>query len=127
MRKSEERLDKLFDFQSALLEYMTGLQIPEVTTIKTAIATVEQRAGISVQAHLGFGQFQDHNQLKNTTTEQGNYFGELDPNNKATGRGINIYKDTDIYIGHFQDGSITTGKFVCFSKNGDQIVGEMYL
>jgi hypothetical protein len=36
---------------------MTGLQIPEVTTIKTAIATVEQRAGISVQAHLGFGQF----------------------------------------------------------------------
>ncbi len=40
------------------------------------------------------------------------YFGELNENNQAHGRGITIDKDGEIYIAYFKNGKVSTGHYI---------------
>ncbi len=56
------------------------------------------------------------------------YFGELNENNRAHGRGIRILNDGFINIGYFEDGWLSTGSnCITIYDDGDFSVGEYYL
>jgi hypothetical protein len=57
-----------------LLQYLTDQKIPEVARIKDFIPTIEKRAKISFNAHLGKGALKP---LKTKTYPKNKYYGEL--------------------------------------------------
>jgi hypothetical protein len=54
------------------------------------------------------------------------YFGELNENNEAHGRGIRIYNCDHILIGYWKDGECATGHYISISPDGGFSVGEKY-
>ncbi len=53
-------------------------------------------------------------------------FGEVNEDNRLQGRGIEIYTNGLIYIGYWQNGSLSTGNYITISKDGWFKVGEEY-
>ena len=85
-------------------------------------STVEKRAKISVKDHLGKGALTP---LQTYTDSDKKYYGELHPNGRLHGRGINIY-DNGIIIGYFENGGLSTGNYIYICWNGEFRVGERY-
>ena len=89
--------------------------------LRAAIATVEQKADISVRRHLGFGEA--NKRIRHFTGNDGReYIGELNSDNKLHGRGILITLFGYIRIGYFNKGEDAPGNYITISnvKNGDE-------
>ncbi len=82
--------------------------------IKDFIPTIEKRAKISMNDFLGKGALTRIKTKKGTLG--GKYYGELNANSEAHGRGISIYNDGRIWIGYFEDGWLSTGNFIQIDK-----------
>ena len=81
---------------------------------------------MSVQKYLEFGQKEDNQIIQTWISKESNkrYFGELDSDSKATGRGICIDSQEYIWFGFFKDGSLANGHFICIVNDGKFKVGE---
>ncbi len=55
------------------------------------------------------------------------YFGEVNENKKAQGRGIFIDNSGRIRIGYFENGSWSTDNYIYIDSDGGFSVGEIYL
>ena len=77
------------DFWEELFQCMVYKQIPKVDELRAAIATVEEKADISVRRHLAFGEA--NKRIRHFSGNDGKeYIGELNSDNKLHGRGILI-------------------------------------
>ena len=113
------------DFLSAMIQLAVEKQVPIFEKLKTEIARVEQRAGISVRNHLGFGQIAG-TQIKYLKTKDYDYIGEININNQPHGRGIEIGNDCSIIIAYRKNGDGAAGKFININSDGAFEVGDVY-
>lgn len=102
---------------------MTDQQIPEVKRIKELIPTIESRAKIRVWDYLGKGAL--YTPLNTITYTDGKYFGEVNSNGEAHGRGIIIFSDHDIIIEYCEKG-FRTGNYITIFGDGRFRVGVAY-
>ena len=79
--------------------------VPEEANLYVKIASLEERAGISVSDYLAFGAIDDNlkQQLKVRKGKYGIYYGERSEDNLNHGKGIYIESNGDIYINYFAD------------------------
>jgi hypothetical protein len=84
--------------------------------------------GMSVANYLDFGNWENNDTIKAWKDEENgkNYFGELDADNIASGRGINIDSQDGIWFGHFESGNLAIGNYVCIIDDVKFRVGERY-
>jgi hypothetical protein len=54
-------------------------------------------------------------------------FGEVNEKNRLHGRGIGIWNDGFIGIGYFENGKLSTGKYITIFYTGSFKVGECYM
>ena len=107
-----------------LLQYLIDQEIPEVARIYDLIPTVEMRAKISLNKYLGKPILTP---LQSKTYSNGSkYYGELNENDKPHGRGILILNADDIRIAYYENGKISTGKYIHIHSDGCFTVGEIY-
>ncbi len=122
----EEKEEPQKEFWTELFQYLVDQKIPELEEVREKIATVEKRTNISVHDYLGFGAL--HTPLKTYTDSYGKYYGELNADGEAHGRGIGISNDGHIIIGYFVENDwYSTGNYIVISSDGDFLVGKFYL
>ncbi len=109
-----------------LLQYLTDQKIPEVARVKEFIATVEKRAKISVNDHLGKQPLTSPLQTK--TNSNFKYYGEVNADGEEHGKCISIRYDGTITIGFFKNGYwLSTGHYITINSDGEFRVGECYM
>jgi hypothetical protein len=105
---------------------MTRQKIRDVARIKELLPTVEKRAKISVNDHLGKGTLLTP--IQTITDSDYKYYGEVNADGEEHGRGIQIWNDGDIWIGYFENGVWSTGNYIRIWDDGDKFeVGEYYM
>jgi hypothetical protein len=119
----EEKEEPQKEFWTEMFQYLVDQKIPELEKVRETIATVEKRANISVHDYLGGGAL--HTPLNTKTDYLYKYYGEVNADGKAHGRGIFIWNEGLIDIGYFENG-LRTGRYITRLSNGTFSVGEIY-
>jgi hypothetical protein len=82
-----------------LIDYLRAVKFLELEDLLKKFDTVEKRAKISVKDHLGKQPLTSP--LQTRTNLLYKYYGELNADGIAHGRGIFIFNDGDIFIGYW--------------------------
>ncbi len=107
-----------------LLQYVTDQKIPEVARIQELIPTIEKRAKISLNIHLGKA---IPTLIQTKTFSNYKYYGELNEMGQAHGRGIKIFSYGDIEIEYYENGRWSTGNYIIIHSDYWFKVGERYM
>lgn len=106
---------------------MDEKKIPTLDRVKTAFATVEKRANISIQEYLAFNSTTNTIKHKHNSDWHYYYYGGLNEDGKEHGRGIKIFWSDEIEIGYYEDGGLSVGNYIWIRDDGSIKVGERYL
>ena len=119
-------LNSQHDLLTRMIKIGYENKVPFMDKLISEIARVEQRAGIKVRDHLGFGS--DTNAvIKYYLDEDGDhYMGEMSGDNRH-GRGINISSYGNICIGYWQNDDRAPGNYIEIDSDGEFRVGECYM
>ncbi len=121
----EEKEEPQKEFWTEMFKHMADQQIPELEEVREGIATIEKRANIKVKDYLGGGAL--HTPLQTITYSISKYYGELNADGEAHGRGILIYNDDGFQIGYWQNDECGTGNYININSKGEFVVGEYYM
>lgn len=89
------------------------LEFPNATRILDTERSLSKLAGISSKQHLDFGDTADLSVFKYTEEQDGSKgVGEVNEENKLTGRGLMMYPNGAVYIGMFRDGRQDFGHYI---------------
>ncbi len=109
-----------------MIDYLRAVKCPKLEDVLKKFDTVEKRAKISLNNYLGKQPLTSP--LQTITDSIYKYYGEVNADGKAHGRGIQIYNSGSICIDYWKNGRWIPGNYIDIESYGDEFeLGEYYI